>query len=110
MDDVFEKFKFPAYFGRNWSAFSDSFTDSLADFDGNRYLLVFSNADSLFLQEPEQQFVNMFDTLNFIIDELSEEGEMALKIVFLVKDAKNSHLGKHLAESKHEARVISNNP
>ena len=107
MEEAFVKFKFPAHFGRNWSAFSDSFTDRIADYDGDRYILLFTHADHVLSKEPAQQLVNMFDTLNFIIDELSEEGELVLKIVFLVKDAKHSHLGDYLVNSKHEARVIS---
>jgi hypothetical protein len=106
MEEVFIQFSFPDHFGRNWSAFADSLMERLTDFDVSQYFIVFTAADSLLSKEPTEQIGYMFDTMNHILIEVKETSDRVLKIIFLVENPKQSHLGNFIAQSHHGGRVI----
>lgn len=106
MEEVFIQFSFPDHFGRNWSAFSDSLIEKLTDFAVTQYFIVFTAADSLLSKESAEQIGYMFDTMNHILIEVKETSDRVLKIIFLVEDPRQSHLGNFIAQSSQGGRVI----
>ena len=98
MQLTFEKFSFPSYFGHNWSAFIDSFTDYICDnVTLKKYILFFSEADELYSDEEtgvsKEEVEKLFDCLqNYICSSMSDSDDLVIKIVFVVKNVNENHL------------------
>lgn len=109
MQEVYDKLNFPAYFGRNWSAFSDSFQERLGQDEDNyeRYLLVFTDADELLSEAVEDDISALLETLQDSIEALADpESIMAIKIVFCLRDAASSRIGLGIINGNYKGKVV----
>lgn len=105
MQEFYDVLNFPAYFGRNWSAFSDSFQERLGEDEDNykRYLLVFTDADELLSEAAKDDISALLETLQDSIEALANpESIMAVKIVFCVKDVGNSRIRLAIINGNHK--------
>ncbi len=110
MEAFSSKLDFPDYFGHNWDALYDSFTELLWDLESNQYLVIFSKADALLNNGEEADTFHLLDVLKSSVEEVAdEECDVKLKTVFLVNDAKDSHLGTVLVDGNFKARVVKKN-
>lgn len=100
MEEVAAKFTFPSYFGKNWDALLDSLNETLWCLPGcSQYMLVFTEADSLLSQEADIEISNLFEILKASIDALSgSDRNLQLKVVFLLKQVRDSRLEKAMAD------------
>ncbi|GII58584.1 hypothetical protein Pth03_69730 [Planotetraspora thailandica] len=58
--EVARALRFPAYFGRNWDALTDSLRDAT---QAGNVALVVANADELLIDEPPEQFATLLAVL-----------------------------------------------
>ncbi|NJN20880.1 MAG: barstar family protein [Leptolyngbya sp. RL_3_1] len=109
MEEVYGKLKFPPYFGRNWSAFSDSFQERLWQDEDHyqKYLLVFTDADDLLAEAVDNDLSALLETLQDTIEALADpESLMAIKVVFCLKDAACSRVGVGIINGHHKGKVV----
>jgi hypothetical protein len=101
MQEVFDKLNFPPYFGRNWSAFSDSFQERLREEEDHyqRYLLMFTDADELLSEADEDDLSALLKVLQDSIEAMADpERIMAIKIIFCLTGAAKSRIGRCLVD------------
>ena len=97
MEEVYNKLNFPSFFGRNWSAFHDSYKEKLWIDEDNfdTYLLVFRQADKLLSQANETDLEALLETLSDIIEALADpESIMPIKIVFCLNSKTDNRFNK----------------
>lgn len=75
MDEVSKKLEFPEYFGKNWSAFNDSFKEKLWEYE-DTFLLIFINSDELFIKGSN-------DDMNGLLETYIKEETENLKVIFI---------------------------
>jgi hypothetical protein len=107
MEVVYQKLKFPEYFGRNWDALYDSLTERLWDHQTGKYVIIFSDSSLLLCEEPEQEILNMLLILKASIENVSDtDCNLNLKIVFLLEDATKSRIGEVISREGYHCKVI----
>ncbi len=109
MEEVYNKFLFPSFFGRNWSAFVDSYKETLWEDEDNfeRYLLVFKNADELLLDASEEDVSALLESLEDIVEALADpESIMPMKIIFCQNGSTTSRVGKSILKEGRNSKQI----
>ncbi len=93
-DEVSSVLDFPEYFGRNWDAFNDSFTETLWSQEKPLFIIVISKADKLLSQAEEKDLTILLDIMKDSTTEVSDEEELdlAIKIIFVLDDIETSRL------------------
>lgn len=92
--------QFPDYFGRNWDAFNDSFSESLWNVEESHWLLVIQNADLLLVDSEQRDIEILLSLFSDVCSELSrdEEAELKCKVLLLVDNIENSRILSLLRE------------
>lgn len=93
-EEVSSRLDFPEYFGRNWDAFNDSFTETLWSQEKPQCIFIILNAEKLLSNAQEIDLSNMLEILKDAITEVSTADDMNLlvKIIFVLEDIQASRV------------------
>ncbi|MGB3655882.1 MAG: barstar family protein [Rivularia sp. (in: cyanobacteria)] len=93
-EEASSRLDFPEYFGRNWDAFNDSFTETLWSQEKPQCIFIILNAEKLLSNAQEIDLSNMLEILKDAITEVSTADDMNLlvKIIFVLEDIQASRV------------------
>lgn len=93
-EEVSSRLDFPEYFGGNWDAFNDSFTETLWSQEKPKCIFIILNADKLLSNVDEIDLSNMLNISKDAITEVSTADDMNLlvKILFVLEDIQASRV------------------